>query len=277
MADFSVVCLPQGVDGIKADSDQVFVIMALRHQVNGIKQYTGIIAMGVLALTAAGWSIFYSHGDETARGAVTTSTAAPSPRQTLQPPTGSGFDFYVLSLSWSPAFCASDAGKNSRQQCGSDRKHGFVVHGLWPQNETGYPEFCGRDKRERVAEDLGRSMFDIMPSMGLIGHQWRKHGSCSGLSQKDYFDTVRAAQQRVTVPEDLSSGQSSKTLSADEVETAFVSANPGMVKQGVAISCEGPLLEEVRICLNKDLSFRTCPEVDRRGCRSNATEIIPIR
>lgn len=277
MVDFSVACLPQGWDGIKADSDQVFVITALGHQVNPIKQYAGIIAMGVLALAAAGWSIFYPHGTETAREPTTTAATAASPRQTLQPPVGSGFDFYVLSLSWSPAFCASDAGKNSRQQCGSDRKYGFVVHGLWPQNETGYPEFCGEDKKERVPQELGRGMFDIMPSMGLIGHQWRKHGSCSGLSQKDYFDTIRAAHQRVTVPQDLSSGNSSKTLSADAVETAFIGANPGMVKQGVAISCEGPLLEEVRICMNKDLSFRTCPEVDRRGCRSNTTAIIPIR
>ncbi|WP_077106539.1 ribonuclease [Agrobacterium sp. DSM 25558] len=242
-----------------------------------MKQYAGFIALGALSLAAAGWFMFADQKQETPRKPITISATAPSPMQTPQPPVGSGFDFYVLSLSWSPAFCASDAGQNSRQQCGGDRKYGFIVHGLWPQNESGYPEFCGKDKQERVPDSLGSSMFDIMPSMGLIGHQWRKHGSCSGLSQKDYLDTIRAAYQRVNLPKDLSSGTSSKTLSADAVETAFIADNPGMTKQGLAISCDGPRLEEVRICMNKDLGFRSCPEVDRKGCRSNTTEIIPIR
>ncbi len=120
-------------------------------------------------------------------------------------------------------------------------------------------------------------MFDIMPSMGLIGHQWRKHGSCSGLTQKQYFDKTRDAYDRIKIPADLSTGDQSKRLSADAIEAAFVDANPGMTKSGIAISCEGPRLEEVRICLSKTLSFRDCPEVDRQGCRSNAAEIIPIR
>lgn len=217
------------------------------------------------------------HAWETSRQGVNASSELSYPTQTAQRAEASGFDFYVLSLSWSPAFCASDAGQNSRQQCGTDRKYGFVVHGLWPQNESGYPEFCGKDREERVPESLGRTMFDIMPSMGLIGHQWRKHGTCSGLSQKDYLDTIRAAYGRVTLPKDIAAGSGRKTLSTDAIETAFTTANPGMTKQGIAISCEGQRLEEVRICMNRDLSFRACPEVDRAGCRSNTTEIVPIR
>jgi ribonuclease T2 len=187
------------------------------------------------------------------------------------------FDFYVLSLSWSPSFCSSQQdGKNS-QQCGADKHYRFIVHGLWPQNEKGYPQFCQTREPKRVPTELGRPMFDIMPSMGLIGHQWRKHGSCSGLTQKQYFDKTREAYDRIKIPADLSTGDQSKRLSADAIESAFVDANPGMTKSGIAISCEGPRLEEVRICLSKTLSFRDCPEVDRQGCRSNAAEIIPIR
>jgi ribonuclease T2 len=242
-----------------------------------MKQYAGFIALGALALAAAGWVVFDVKSPETFPQPTSAPVTVPVSTQTPQPPVGSGFDFYVLSLSWSPAFCASEAGQNSRQQCGSNRKYGFIVHGLWPQNDSGYPEFCGKDKQDRVPEALGRAMFDIMPSMGLIGHQWRKHGTCSGLSQKDYLDTIRAAYQRVNLPKDIASGSSSKTLSADAVETAFVADNPGMTKQGLAVSCEGSKLEEVRICMTKDLGFRSCPEVDRKGCRSNTTEIIPIR
>lgn len=241
-----------------------------------MKQYAGFIALGAMSLAAAGWMMLNGQAWEISSQTIGASTNAASPTRTIQPTQGSGFDFYVLSLSWSPAFCASDAGKNSRQQCGSGRKYGFIVHGLWPQNEQGYPEFCGKDREERVPEALGRTMFDIMPSMGLIGHQWRKHGSCSGLTQKDYLTTIRAAYDRVSLPGNISSGSSSQTLSADAIETAFVSSNPGLSKRGIAISCDGPKLEEVRICLNKDLSFRDCPEVDRRGCRATSTEILPI-
>jgi ribonuclease T2 len=249
-----------------------------------MKNYAGIIALAALSLVA----LWYTWQPPTSDRPQTTSTlpttiaqpGAPSSRpQSRQQntPEGKGFDFYVLSLSWSPTFCQSAAGASSRQQCGTDRRYGFVVHGLWPQNEKGYPEFCASSESERVPDNLGRSVFDIMPSMGLIGHQWRKHGACSGLNQKDYFATTRAAFQSVKLPTEIASGQRSVTLSTEAVEAAFVAANPGMSRQGIAISCDRQKLEEVRICLNKDLSFRDCREVDRQGCRANAAEITPIR
>src|SRR5262249_40589503 len=51
------------------------------------------------------------------------------------------FDYYVLSLSWSPSFCETATGNARRQQCGT-RPFSFVVHGLWPQYERGFPESC---------------------------------------------------------------------------------------------------------------------------------------
>ena len=187
----------------------------------------------------------------------------------------SAFDFYVLSLSWSPSWCAENDRGARTAQC--RKAHGFIVHGLWPQAESGFPQFCRSSEPARVPERLGRSLFDLMPSMGLIGHQWRKHGSCSGLSQKDYFSATRAAFEAIRLPEKIASGAGTTTLSADAIETAFTDANPGMSKRGVSISCDGKRLEEVRICLNTDMTFRDCPELDRKGCRAGATEIVPIR
>lgn len=180
-------------------------------------------------------------------------------------PLGTGFDFYVLSLSWSPTFCAQNASGND-QQCASGRDHGFIVHGLWPQNERGYPQDCESLEPDRVPSALGRSLFDIMPGMGLIGHEWRKHGTCSGLSQTDYFSVLRAAYDRVVLPPSLDDARRSQTLDATAIEGMLVSANPGLTRAGVALGCEGNRLEEVRICLSKDLSFRDCAEVDRQGC-----------
>ncbi len=252
-----------------------------------MKRYAGFIALGLLSLAA----LWFAQEKPATRAPVndrqTTAQQQPAelPQQnrtrqnsdSTSAPRGTGFDFYVLSLSWSPAFCASSEGSGNRQQCGGDRRYGFVVHGLWPQNENGYPEFCRSSEPDRVPDAIGRSLFDIMPSMGLIGHQWRKHGSCSGLSQKDYFAATRAAFQAIRLPGKISSGAQANTLSADAIETAFTDANPGLSKRGVSISCDGSRLEEVRICLNKDLTFRDCPELDRKGCRASSTEIIPIR
>jgi ribonuclease T2 len=189
----------------------------------------------------------------------------------------SGFDFYVLSLSWSPTYCASAKGKKSLEQCGPDKTFAFIAHGLWPQNEKGYPETCATTEPRRVPEELGRAYFDIMPSMGLIGHEWRKHGSCSGLSQKAYLDTTRAAFERIKLPADIVAADSAKTYSAETIEQSFIAANPELRPEGIAVSCEGNRLEEVRICLAKDLSFRTCPEVDAKACSLKRITVPPAR
>lgn len=187
------------------------------------------------------------------------------------------FDFYVLSLSWSPTFCASSRGKDSPDQCGTDRKYSFIVHGLWPQNDKGYPEFCTTKEPRRVPDALGRSYFDIMPSMGLIGHQWRKHGSCSGLTQSEYLAKTREAFAKITLPPGFSNVAAPQTLSAEAIEQSFMRANPGMPQTAIAVSCEGSRLEEVRICLTKDLGFRPCAEVDRKGCTINRVTVPPPR
>ena len=69
------------------------------------------------------------------------------------------FDFYVLALSWSPTYCLNEGrGRNDRTQCGGDKAHGFIVHGLWPQFDNGYPEYCPTRLSDRVPDTLGRSL-----------------------------------------------------------------------------------------------------------------------
>jgi hypothetical protein len=109
------------------------------------------------------------------------------------------FDFYVLALSWSPGFCALEGDQKNRDQCRSGSGLGFVVHGLWPQNERGYPVECGPAGRtpSRQAMDVARNVF---PEEGLARHQWRKHGVCSGSSPTDYFNDVRRAREAAGMP-----------------------------------------------------------------------------
>lgn len=185
-----------------------------------------------------------------------------------QLPAGSGFDFWVLSLSWSPSYCAIEGEDANRGQCAGGRRLGFVVHGLWPQFEKGWPEYCASDGPRRVPDALVRDYLDIMPSAGLIGHQWRKHGSCSGLSQRDYLQTVRTAWERVALPPAFFEPVEAVRIDPDDVEAAFIGANASLPSSGITVTCDGGYIEEVRICMSRTLEFRPCPQVDARGCEA---------
>ena len=188
------------------------------------------------------------------------------------------FDFYVLSLSWSPSFCAANVERGvdrSDPQCGP-RPFSFVVHGMWPQYEKGFPEFC-QVPSPRLARNTVSSMLDLMPSPRLVYHEWDRHGTCSGLSAGAFFDTVRKARAVVKIPPQYIDLRSPLTVTPDEVEDAFVKANPGLTRDGIAVTCGGRRLDEVRICLSRDLQFRDCGETNARSCRRDRLVMPPVR
>jgi ribonuclease T2 len=189
------------------------------------------------------------------------------------------FDFYVLSLSWSPSFCeeAEERGREGRSQaqCGG-RPFSFVVHGLWPQYEHGFPEYCQRPS-PRLAREIMTSMLDLMPAPGLIYNEWDKHGTCSGLGERAYFETIRKARAAIKIPPDFLQLSEPKTIAPGDIEDAFVKANPGLTPTGIAVTCNRSRLSEVRICLSKDLQFRDCGEIDRRACRRDQVTMPPMR
>ena len=186
------------------------------------------------------------------------------------------FDFYLLSLSWSPTFC-EQAGERpgAQQQCGQ-RPYSFVVHGLWPQYERGFPEFC-QQPAPFVDGRLVNSMLDLMPARGLVINEWRKHGVCSGLQPRGYFEAVRKARARVKIPEAFLEPKTELTVSPDEVQEAFVQANPGLSRACIAVTCSSTRLSEVRICMTRELEFRDCQEAERRACRREKVVMPPVR
>lgn len=180
------------------------------------------------------------------------------------------FDFYVLALSWSPSYCEI-AGNPDSRQC--NEAGGFIVHGLWPQYENGYPENCPSRMDRWVSGAIVDSLRDIMPSGGLVGSEWRKHGLCSGLRQADYFDLVREAYNKVTIPEAFLKLIRDQTSPPGAVESAFIDANPGLVSGSIAVTCKENALAEVRVCLTRDLKFRTCQQANEDSCRAPRIEI----
>jgi|APThiThiocy_cv2_1041547.scaffolds.fasta_scaffold00231_127 ribonuclease T2 len=183
------------------------------------------------------------------------------------------FDFYVLSLSWSPSYCDAEGKKANKYQCGKHPAYGFIVHGLWPQYEHGYPKDCKSDAERRVPRERLRAMSDLMPGYGLIIHEWRTHGMCTGLSQDDYFAALRKAYGSVKVPSDFPSDGGS--VKPSDVEAAFIAANPGMPSDGISVDCDRKYLREVRICLTKDMRFRPCEELERASCHASSVEMPP--
>jgi len=189
------------------------------------------------------------------------------------------FDYYILALSWSPSYCEARqdrAPNRSRDRQCDGRPFSFVVHGLWPQYDRGFPSYC-QVPPPRLDRNIVGSMLDLMPSPRLIFHEWDQHGTCSGLSPRAYFDDVRKARAAVKIPSEYVKLESSASVMPREVAEAFLKANPGLSPRAISVFCDRTWLTEVRICLGKDLSFRDCTETRRHACRLDRARMPAVR
>lgn len=186
------------------------------------------------------------------------------------------FDYYVLSLSWSPNWCALEGDARGATQCDPAGDFGWVLHGLWPQNRSGWPSYCRTDARN-PSRTQTRAMADIMGGAGPAWYQWKKHGRCSGLSASAYFGTARRAYEAVTRPDVFRKLDSAVRLPASVVEEAFLKVNPGLTAGMITITCARGMIQEARICLTKDLQFRECGADIRRDCRMRDAVMDAVR
>ena len=186
------------------------------------------------------------------------------------------FDYYVLSLSWSSAWCALEGDSRHDPQCDDGRGLTFVLHGLWPQFENGWPSYCRTGERDPTRAETAE-MADVMGGSGLAFYQWKKHGRCSGLSAKGYFETARQAYHRVAVPDFFTKVSRPLEVPASVIEDAFLEANPGLSRDQITITCEDGLIQEVRVCLSTDLDYRRCGADAIRDCRLKDAVLEPVR
>lgn len=186
------------------------------------------------------------------------------------------FDYYVLSLSWSPTWCALEGDRRGSPQCDPERDFGWVLHGLWPQYERGWPSFCNTSQRNPSRSDTAM-MADIMGTSGSAWHQWNKHGRCSGLSSDDYYALARQAYGQIARPEIFRKLQDPIRLPASVVEDAFLEANPALSPNKITVTCKSERIQEVRICLTKSLEPRDCGSDVVRDCRMTDALLEPVR
>ena len=186
------------------------------------------------------------------------------------------FDYYVMALSWTPSWCAIEGDARGSAQCDPGQGYGFTLHGLWPQYEDGWPSFCPNTHRPPSRTDTD-AMADIMGSPGLAWHQWRKHGSCSGLSARDYFRLSRLAYDRVNRPALLRRLDREVRLPAAVIEDAFQEQNPGLADDMITVTCRDGRVQEVRLCLTRDLEPRACAADVARDCTLQDALFAPMR
>jgi ribonuclease T2 len=183
------------------------------------------------------------------------------------------FDYYLVSLSWSPAYCVSHP--NDQRQCGG-RGFGFVLHGLWPQKSAGgYPEDCQASSPPSQA--AVQKALAFMPSEKLIRHEWTKHGTCSGLSGDEYLVLADRAFASLRLPKDFQAPEASRKLSAEQILGEFLSANPGLNNDALTLRCSGNELEEVRVCVDKQLKPMACGKGVRTQCGRDTVLVRAVR
>lgn len=193
------------------------------------------------------------------------------------------FDYYALVLSWSPTHCASQRPKRNDTQCNprNGRGYAFVLHGLWPQYTRGYPSSCNIGKRPFVPNNVIDFMQDIMPSRGLTIHEYKKHGTCSGLDPKNYYALSRKLYRGIKVPERFIDPTEAQFVAPDELMAEFTTANPGLRPDMLAVSCGGPgnRLREVRVCFSRKGQLQPCGrnEDQRRLCSAKNMFVPPVR
>ena len=186
------------------------------------------------------------------------------------------FDYYVMALSWSPTWCALEGDRRGSPQCDPKADFGWVLHGLWPQYEDGWPSYCPTNARNPSRADT-RDEADLFGSSGNAWHQWNKHGRCSGLLPDDYYALAREAYGRVTRPELLRKLEDPIRVPAKVIEQAFLEDNPQLTADQITITCKSGRIQEARICLTRDLEPRRCGADVIRDCTMSDALLDPIR
>lgn len=186
------------------------------------------------------------------------------------------FDYYVMALSWSPNWCALEGDRRNAPECDGSRDLGWTLHGLWPQYERGWPSDC-LSRYPDPSRRMTREMEDIMGASGLAWYQWNKHGACAGLPAGEYFELARTAYNSVTYPDVLERLRDPVRLPASLIEEAFLAENPQLEADMLTVTCRADMIQEVRICLTKDLEPRRCGADVIRDCSLDSALFTPVR
>jgi ribonuclease T2 len=166
------------------------------------------------------------------------------------------FDFYVMVLSWSPDYCAG-SNIDDPQQCSIGKKLGFVLHGLWPQYNRGYPSDCSN---VNLPQDVQARFPNLYPSAKLYTHEWDKHGTCSGLKPLEYLTLSQSLKESIAIPPTYRNPARAFRATMDDLKTAFVDVNSSLSEDALAVQCSGSgrFLKELYVCFSREGQPTAC-------------------
>jgi ribonuclease T2 len=205
------------------------------------------------------------------------------------------FDYFLLTLSIAPSFCALSPANQAKPQCqvlteADFRATPLTVHGLWP-NRSGVsvnlqPQDCEGPPLGRLPDSVCADLQRYMPGgPGLERYEWRKHGTCSGLSPEAYFATLAtlARYANETIGAAMrEGGMLGRPMRIAEL-LAAVEARERALASAIVVDCRQPrgggeaLVREIRVVLSKDLQPMAAADVglgQNSGC-PRGTGLVP--
>mmetsp|Transcript_26557 Transcript_26557/g.41211 ORF Transcript_26557/g.41211 Transcript_26557/m.41211 type:complete len:316 (-) Transcript_26557:197-1144(-) len=167
------------------------------------------------------------------------------------------FDFYVFSMTFQPEFCSEK--HEAPEGCHHPKQiwDRLTIHGLWPNNDDGtYPQNCSNEKfdltsLQPIRDELEQQWPNIkaLPNSASHGefweHEWSKHGTCTGLSQLEYFS--KAVKMLMPTPSIVKDAETQHSVvKKDDLLAVYGGA------QLAALVCKKNYLSEVRVCHQKE-------------------------
>lgn len=190
---------------------------------------------------------------------------------------------FLLSLSWSPTYCVEQdpQGKTPQCQINKPKKFRFIVHGLWPQpvTDTGgkHLTYC-KTVSPKLDAAIVKDYFYLMPSSGLMMHQWKKHASCGNFTQQSYFQTVDTVYKNFKIASLFSQITTTTSDTLPQIIEKITNHIPNIKSENIVIACRNNKLGEVRICLNHDYTPRKCyySELKSGRCPKDSKITVPF-
>lgn len=192
------------------------------------------------------------------------------------------FDYFFFVQQWPGSFC--DAAKPCCFPVTGAPGPFFGIHGLWPnRNDGSYPASCTREEFDEselsdvlahMNKDWGTLACTSSHNEDFWEHEWSKHGTCSGFTQHDYFQSSIDLYNNYDITGALSSAgivPDDSFYPIAKITQAFT-ALLGFAPQ---IECntdpEGnKQLYQVYICVAKDgQTLIRCPAPIRNPCKGS--------
>lgn len=255
----------------------------LQQQGNSLPEQVTDFAADVVATAVVELGLAEGAPLATPKPAQTTEDTAPVSANEDAPWTDAdiNFDYYVLALSWQPAFCETRPTKEEcvSQHAGRYDAQNFALHGLWPNLENDPQHtfgYCGvaqavmrQDKNNAwcalptlaLSDAVWGELSTVMPGATscLHNHEWYKHGTCAGLSADAYFALSNhlTALFSQTAFDDYVAANVGQTVKRRTLLDTFASEFGADASDYLSLRCSKvagvSLLTEIQIALRPDI------------------------